>query len=77
MKNVGIKSRLNYFEELGIEATWISPIYKSPMKDFGYDISDFRDIEPIFGNMAIFEELSDELKRRSEILMLSDFCISL
>jgi glycosidase len=38
----GIESRLPYFAELGIDAVWLSPIYKSPMKDFGYDISDFR-----------------------------------
>lgn len=55
---VGITSRLHYFKEIGIETIWISPFYKSPMEDFGYDISDFMDIDPIFGTMKDFEELA-------------------
>ncbi len=42
----------------------MSPIFKSPMADFGYDISDFRDIDPIFGTMADFEELSAAVKEK-------------
>jgi alpha-glucosidase len=53
----GITSRIDYFRELGVDALWISPFFKSPMKDFGYDISDYRDVDPMFGTMADFKEL--------------------
>lgn len=43
----GIKSKLQYIKDLGIDGLWLSPIYKSPMADFGYDISDFRDISEV------------------------------
>ncbi len=45
----GITEKLNYVANLGVDAIWISPFYKSPMKDFGYDVSDYRDVDPIFG----------------------------
>jgi len=60
----GIESRLDYFVEIGISAVWISPIYKSPMKDFGYDISNFTDIDPLFGNLDAFKSLSNAMKDR-------------
>eukprot|EP00095_Tigriopus_kingsejongensis_P002649 maker-scaffold441_size170131-snap-gene-0.35 protein:Tk02649 transcript:maker-scaffold441_size170131-snap-gene-0.35-mRNA-1 annotation:"hypothetical protein LOTGIDRAFT_141370" len=53
----GIESQLDYLADLGVETLWLSPIYKSPMKDFGYDISDFRAIDPVFGTMADFDSL--------------------
>ena len=53
----GIESRLDYFVDIGIETIWLSPIYKSPMADFGYDISDFMDIDPIFGTLDDFNDL--------------------
>ena len=53
----GIINKLAYIASLGIDAIWISPFFKSPMKDFGYDISDYRDIDPIFGTLADFDEL--------------------
>jgi len=53
----GIIKKLGYIASLGVDAIWISPFFKSPMKDFGYDISDYRDIDPIFGNLADFDEL--------------------
>ncbi|CAH1777671.1 unnamed protein product [Owenia fusiformis] len=53
----GIKSRLGYIEYLGVGAIWLSPIYSSPMADFGYDIADFKDIDPIFGNMEDFQNM--------------------
>jgi len=53
----GIISKLDYIASLGVDAIWISPFFKSPMKDFGYDISDYRDIDPIFGNLADFDQL--------------------
>ena len=53
----GIISKLDYIASLGVDAVWISPFFKSPMKDFGYDISDYRDVDPIFGTLADFDEL--------------------
>lgn len=53
----GITSRLDYLTWLGVDAVWISPIYPSPMADFGYDVADYTGIHPIFGNMADFDEL--------------------
>jgi alpha-glucosidase len=53
----GITSRLEYLAELGVTGIWLSPINKSPMADFGYDISDYYDIDPLFGNLGDFDEL--------------------
>jgi len=53
----GIADRLDYLVWLGIDAIWLSPIFKSPMADFGYDISDYTNIEPIFGTLADFDDL--------------------
>jgi alpha-glucosidase len=53
----GIKQRLPYLIELGIDAVWISPIFPSPMRDFGYDISDYCDISPLFGTLSDFDAL--------------------
>lgn len=54
---IGIESKLDHLIASNVDAYWISPIYKSPMVDFGYDISDFRDIEPAFGTLEDFEHL--------------------
>ena len=56
----GIASRLPYIADLGVDAIWISPFFKSPMKDFGYDISDYRDIAPEFGTLEDFRSLLGE-----------------
>jgi alpha-glucosidase len=53
----GIVQRLDYLSWLGVTAIWISPVYPSPMADFGYDISDYTGIHPLFGAMADFDEL--------------------
>ena len=53
----GIERRLPYLRDLGVDAIWLSPIFKSPMKDFGYDIADYCAIDPLFGNMADFDRL--------------------
>jgi alpha-glucosidase len=57
----GIRSRLDYLIELGINAIWISPIYPSPMADFGYDVADYCGIDPIFGTMEDFDRLLAEV----------------
>jgi alpha-glucosidase len=66
----GILQRLDYLEWLGIDALWISPIYPSPMADFGYDVSDYLGIHPLFGTMADFDRLLAELHRRGMKLIL-------
>jgi len=53
----GIVSRLPYIASLGVDAIWISPFFKSPMKDFGYDVSDYCDVDPMFGTLADFDTL--------------------
>jgi len=53
----GIKDRLHHIAELGADAVWISPFFKSPMKDFGYDVSGYKDIDPMFGDLHAFDEL--------------------
>ncbi|WP_300529032.1 alpha-glucosidase [Maricaulis sp.] len=53
----GITARLDYIASLGVDAIWISPFFTSPMRDFGYDVADYRDVDPIFGVLADFDEL--------------------
>jgi alpha-glucosidase len=53
----GIRSRLPYLAELGVDALWITPFYPSPMADHGYDVADPRDVEPVFGDLAGFDAL--------------------
>jgi len=53
----GIISKLDYIASLGVDAIWVSPFFKSPMKDFGYDISDYRQIDPMFGTLDDFDAL--------------------
>ena len=61
----GIIQRLDYLQWLGITALWISPIYPSPMADFGYDISDYTGIHPLFGSMDDFDELLTQAHQRN------------
>jgi alpha-glucosidase len=56
----GLRGRLAYLADLGVDAMWINPWYPSPMKDGGYDVSDFRDIEPVFGTLAQAEAMIEE-----------------
>ena len=60
----GLISRLDYLTELGIDALWINPWYPSPLKDGGYDVSDYCDINPQFGTIADAQALLGEAKRR-------------
>ncbi|WP_109489070.1 alpha-amylase family glycosyl hydrolase [Occallatibacter savannae] len=66
----GIRNRLDYLVELGIDAIWISPIYPSPMADFGYDIADYCGIDPIFGTMDDFDRLLEAVHQRGLRLIL-------
>lgn len=60
---LGIVEKLPYLSELGVDMLWLNPIYPSPQKDNGYDISDYVDIDPLFGTMADFEKLLTEAKK--------------
>lgn len=66
----GISSRLDYLVDLGVDAVWISPIYPSPMADFGYDVADYCGIHPLFGTLADFDHLIAEVHRRGLKLIL-------
>lgn len=68
----GIERRLDYIASLGVDAIWLSPIFPSPMADFGYDVADFRGIEPMFGTLADFDRLLAEVHAR-ELKLLLDF----
>ncbi|HIR13538.1 MAG TPA: alpha-glucosidase [Candidatus Choladousia intestinavium] len=60
----GIISKLDYLKELGIDAIWLSPVYRSPQDDNGYDISDYQDIDPLFGTLEDMDQLIAEAKKR-------------
>ena len=66
----GIIQRLGYLESLGIDAIWLSPVYRSPQDDNGYDISDYCDIDPMFGTLTDMDNLITEAKKhRIRIIM--------
>ncbi|RRS07797.1 alpha-glucosidase [Pseudoalteromonas sp. J010] len=71
----GIIHRLDYIKSLGVDAVWISPFFKSPMKDFGYDISDYRDVDPMFGAIEDFDELINQAHER-DIKIIIDQVLS-
>ena len=58
----GIAARLDHLARLGVDVLWLSPIYPSPQDDLGYDISDYRDVEPVFGTLADFDALLADRK---------------
>lgn len=66
----GIASRLDYLVELGVDAVWLSPIHPSPMADFGYDVSDYVNVDPVFGTLEEFDVLLAEAHRRGLKLVL-------
>jgi alpha-glucosidase len=68
----GIRQRLDYLEWLGVNAVWLSPIFRSPMADFGYDVADYRDVDPLFGTLAGLDKLIAEMHARG-IRLLLDF----
>ena len=68
----GIRSKLDHLEYLGVDAVWISPFYPSPMADYGYDVADYRGVDPVFGTLGDFDALRDDLHARG-IRLLLDF----
>lgn len=71
----GILSKLDYLKELGVDALWITPVYKSPQDDNGYDISDYMDIDPMFGSLSDMEELIAKAKEKG-IYILMDLVLN-
>lgn len=71
----GITEKLDYLQDLGIDILWLSPVYKSPFIDQGYDISDYYDIDPLFGTMEDMEELIAEGKKRG-ISIIMDLVVN-
>jgi alpha-glucosidase len=61
----GITERLDYLQALGVDAIWISPMYPSPQVDFGYDISDYENVDPQYGTLKDFDRLVEEAKKRN------------
>lgn len=71
----GIIEKLDYIESLGVDAVWISPFFKSPMKDYGYDVSDYRDIDPLFGTLEDCDRLIEEAHKRN-LKLIFDLVLS-
>jgi oligo-1,6-glucosidase len=66
----GVLNHLDHLERLGVDVVWLSPVYRSPMNDNGYDISDYQDIDPLFGTLADLDELIAELHARGMKLVM-------
>src|SRR3984885_11167771 len=71
----GIASKLDYLKDLGVDAIWISPCFPSPQVDFGYDVSDYENIDPMYGPLADFDHLASEAKKRN-IHIILDFVVN-
>jgi alpha-glucosidase len=71
----GITQRLDYLKTLGVDAIWLSPIYPSPQVDFGYDISNYEDIDPQYGTLKDFDHLAAEAKKR-DIRVIMDLVLN-
>ena len=71
----GIESKLGYLQKLGVDAIWITPCYPSPQVDFGYDVSDYENIDPMYGTLADFDHLAAAAKKR-HIRIIMDFVIN-
>ena len=66
----GVLNHLDHLRRLGVDVVWLSPVYRSPMDDNGYDISDYQDIDPLFGTLADLDELIEELHARGMRLVM-------
>jgi alpha-glucosidase len=71
----GITSKLDYLKDLGVDAIWISPCYPSPQVDFGYDVSDYENIDPMYGTLTDFGNLAGQAQQRN-IRIIMDFVIN-
>jgi len=66
----GVLERIDHLDHLGVDVVWLSPIYPSPQDDNGYDVSDYRDVDPVFGDLATLDRITEELHRRDMRLVL-------
>ena len=66
----GVIGKLDYLQKLGVDVVWLSPVYRSPQDDNGYDISDYRDIDPVFGDLETLDELLEGLHARGMKLVM-------
>jgi alpha-glucosidase len=71
----GITSKLDYLKQLGVDAIWITPFFPSPQVDFGYDVSDYENIDPMYGTLADFDQLVGQAKKR-DIKVILDFVVN-
>lgn len=71
----GIASKLDYLKQLGVDAIWITPCFPSPQVDFGYDVSDYENIDPMYGTLKDFDHLVSESKKRN-IRVILDFVVN-
>lgn len=71
----GIDSKLDYLKDLGVDAIWISPCYPSPQVDFGYDVSDYENIDPMYGTLKDFQHLANDAKKH-DIRIIMDFVLN-
>ena len=71
----GISEKISYLSLLGVDAIWLSPVFTSPMKDMGYDVSNYTDIDPLFGNILDFEKLIKKAKE-NKIKVIIDQVLS-
>lgn len=67
MSSTGITEKVSYFKSINVGAVWLSPIFLSPQNDFGYDISDYKEIDPLYGTMSDFELMRDEFHRNGKL----------
>jgi len=71
----GIASKMDYLKDLGVDAIWISPCFPSPQVDFGYDVSDYEDIDPMYGTLADFDGMAGSAKKHG-IHIILDFVVN-
>jgi alpha-glucosidase len=72
---VGIDSKMDYLKSLGVDAIWLTPCYPSPQVDFGYDVADYENIDPMYGTLADFDRLEKDAKQRG-IRIIMDFVMN-
>jgi alpha-glucosidase len=66
----GLRTRLDHLQWLGVDAIWLSPFYRSPMRDYGYDVADFCDVDPLFGTLEDFDRLLSDVHERGMRLII-------
>ncbi len=71
----GITSKLGYLQELGVDAIWITPCFPSPQVDFGYDVADYEDIDPMYGTLSDFDQMQKEAQQDG-IHIILDFVLN-